>query len=81
VWKYVIHSPNGDGVTKKRNFVFADNKILLMMKNAHDHKDEFPEAEECRLKSTIVDDHLDSSPTAAEAIKIISDLVVLYQKF
>jgi hypothetical protein len=39
-----------------------------------------PEAAECVLKSTIVDDHLDSCSTAAKAINIVSDLVVLYKK-
>jgi hypothetical protein len=54
--------------------------MWTVQKNTYDHKDEFPEAAECVLKSTIVDDHLDSSPTAAEPIKIVSDLVVLYKK-
>jgi hypothetical protein len=54
--------------------------MWTVQKNAHNHKDEFPEAAECVLKSTIVDDHLDSCPTAAKAIKIVSDLVVLYKK-
>jgi hypothetical protein len=54
--------------------------MWAVQKNAHDHKEEFPEAAECVIKSTIVDNHLDSCPTAAEAIKIVSELVVLYEK-
>jgi hypothetical protein len=59
---------------------FPTVAMLTVQKNAYDHKDEFPEAAECVLKSTIVDDHLDSCPTASKAIKIISYLVVLYKK-
>jgi hypothetical protein len=54
--------------------------MWTVQKNAHDHKKKFPEAAECVPKSTIVDNHLDSCPTAAEAIKIVSDLVVLDKK-
>jgi hypothetical protein len=54
--------------------------MWTVQKNSFDHKIEFPEAAKCVIKSTIVDDHLDSCPTAAEAIKVVSDLVVLYKK-
>jgi hypothetical protein len=54
--------------------------MWTVQKNAFDHKNEFLEAAECLIKSTIVDDHLDSCPTAAKAIKVVSDLVVLYKK-
>jgi hypothetical protein len=54
--------------------------MWTVQKIANDHKEEFPEAAECVLKSTIVDDHLDSCPTAAGAIKIVSELVKMYKK-
>jgi hypothetical protein len=54
--------------------------MWTVQKNAQDHKEEFPEAAECVLKSTIVDDHLDSCPTAAGAIKIVTKLVKMYKK-
>jgi hypothetical protein len=54
--------------------------MWTVQKKAHNHKEEFPEAAECLLKSTIVADHLDSCPTAAGVIKIVSELVVLYKK-
>jgi hypothetical protein len=49
-------------------------------KNAHDYREECPEAAECPLKSTIVDNHLDSCPTATGAIKIVTELVKMYDK-
>jgi hypothetical protein len=54
--------------------------MWCVQKNAHDRSEEFPEAAECVLKSTIVDDHLDNCPTATGAIKIVTDLVKIYDK-
>jgi hypothetical protein len=65
--------------------VFGNNgsptvAMWTVQKNAHDHKEEFPEAAECVLKITIVDDHLDSCLTTAKAIQIVSELVVLKKR-
>jgi hypothetical protein len=49
-------------------------------KNAFDNRDEFPEASDVVINSTIVDDHQDSSPTAEGALKILCDLVMIYNK-
>jgi hypothetical protein len=49
-------------------------------KNAFNHREEFPEASDVIINSTIVDDHLDSSPTAEGALKILCNLVTIYNK-
>jgi hypothetical protein len=54
--------------------------MWCVQKNAHDHRENFPEAAECVLKSTIVDEHLDSCPTATGAIQIVTELVKMYDK-
>jgi hypothetical protein len=42
--------------------------------------DEFPEASDVIINSTIVDDHLDSSPTAEGVLKILRSLVTIFNK-
>ena len=54
--------------------------IWTCRKNAIDHSKEFPRAADVVLKSTVVDDGLDSAPTPEAASAIISDLIKLYNK-
>jgi transposase InsO family protein len=53
--------------------------MYAVQRNAYEHRAKFPRAAECVLKSTIVDDHLDSCPTSAETLKLIKDLVTIHK--
>ena len=49
--------------------------IFVTQKNAEEHKALMPRAAEAVIKSTLVDDTLDSVPTPEEAVQVIKDLV------
>ena len=51
--------------------------IWVTQKNAEEHKATMPRAAEAVIKSTLVDDTLDSVPTATEAVQVITDLVAM----
>ena len=48
--------------------------IWVTQRNAEDHRAEMPRAAEAVLKSTLVDDTLDSVPTPEEGVQVIRDL-------
>src|SRR6266446_3459006 len=54
--------------------------VYTIKELAKTHQEEFPRAAECILKSTLVDDHVDSVVTAAEGIQLIKDLKTLFLK-
>ena len=49
--------------------------IYVTQKNAEDHKEQMPRAAEAVIKSTLVDDTLDSVSTDEEAVEVIKHLV------
>ena len=54
--------------------------IYVTQRNASDHQKDMPRAAESVLKSTLMDDTLDSVPTKKEAVRVIKDLVTMYKK-
>ena len=53
--------------------------VFAIMENARRNQDKEPRAAETVLKSTIMDDHLDSAPTEEEALEAIEGLIRLYK--
>lgn len=53
---------------------------FVSQKNANDHSDQFPRASETVLKSTYMDDSMDSVASTEEAIKLYQDLSSLWGK-
>ena len=51
--------------------------MFATRKNAENHADKYPRAAETIMESTIVDDSLDSVPSAKEAVKVIQDLLAI----
>ena len=49
--------------------------IFVTQKNAEDHKEQMPRAAEAVIKSTLVDDTLDSVTTNEEAVRVIENLI------
>ncbi len=54
--------------------------IWTTQRNARDFIAKYPRAVEMIIKSTIVDDHIDSVPTDEEAVELISQLVEIHEK-
>ena len=52
--------------------------IFATQRNARDYLARYPRAVEMIIKSTIVDDHIDSVPTDEEAIEVIRQLVEIH---
>ncbi len=54
--------------------------IWTTQRNARDFVAKYPRAVEMIVKSTIVDDHIDSVPTEDEAVELIAQLVEIHEK-
>ncbi len=54
--------------------------IWTTQRNARDFIAKYPRAVEMIVKSTIVDDHIDSVPTDDEAVELIAQLVEIHEK-
>ena len=53
--------------------------IYVTQRNAEEHKARMPRAAEAIIKSTLVDDTLDSVPTEHEAVQVIKELVEIFK--